>query len=573
MFDYLQQFNKLPKELREKVSSPAVMDVLLSLEKKYNLNLAMLVMQIMIKQLLFKDLPAYLVANMGLSPNQAEFLSKELKEKIFFSVATYLGLKEETKNNPQELELAQIIKDSGIILPSQDLLARCRYILLTYRKGIRTKIDAKAALEKTVSQGGLGLDPAAADRLLKAVDRPQVNLNIKETEAPSKPLTQDVPAKAVAPAIDNLIKQQEAATAYDLKKNLAQGLKVPPVLADKFKSSQPVLDPSHELEAPEEELALSAPPQHLALEEGSSQKTDLTKKIEKFYQTTPPQDSQHDSRPVVKPVGKIEQTKNQDSSLSEDLKTSKHEPTQVIGRTETKIESKELPQVVPTIKPQDVIKAADLNEKVTTEKGELQADTNSPVVSKVTNVQSANLHFKKDEAPKNVFSRFFANKLKKDEKDEEGHAKIGFDTNHLEEMVKAASLQSGPKLRQASASNNRLKMDDVKLKPKVMGPLEELRYLDLANFRRLGDSPSEITKKIISKIKLLERDGYDRMVQGVQAWRQSPVNKTYVRLMQEAINKGLTLSALLEARQTEKKEALTKEEIEAIVDMNSKLMF
>ena len=568
MFDYLQQFNKLPKELREKVSSPAVMDVLLSLEKKYNLNLAMLVMQIMIKQLLFKDLPAYLVANMGLSPNQAEFLSKELKEKIFFSVATYLGLKEETKNNPQELELAQIIKDSGIILPSQDLLARCRYILLTYRKGIRTKIDAKAALEKTVSQGGLGLDPAAADRLLKAVDRPQVDLKVKETEAPSKPLTQDVPAKAVVPAIDNLIKQQEAATAYDLKKNLAQGLKVPPVLADKFKSSQPVLDPSHELEAPEEELALSAPPQRLALEEGSSQKTDLTKKIEKFYPATTPQEKSN-----VQAIEKIEQTQKTDKPLLEEIKTSKHEPTQVIDRTETKIESKELPQVVPTIKPQEAIRTASFDEKIATEKRELQADTNSPVVSKVTNVPSANLHFKKDEAPKNVFSRFFANKLKKDEKDQDQHVKIGFDTNHLEEMVKAASLRSGPKLRQASASNNRPKMDDVKLKPKVMGPLEELRYLDLANFRRLGDSPSEITKKIISKIKLLERDGYDRMVQGVQAWRQSPVNKTYVRLMQEAINKGLTLSALLEVRQTEKKEALTKEEIEAIVDMNSKLMF
>jgi hypothetical protein len=106
-----------------------------------------------------------------------------------------------------------------------------------------------------------------------------------------------------------------------------------------------------------------------------------------------------------------------------------------------------------------------------------------------------------------------------------------------------------------------------------MGPLEELQFLDLINFRRLGKTPGEITAKIFSKIKFLEREGYEKMVAGVKAWRQSPVNRLYLRLGQEAITKGITLKEALAARQKAGQECLSLEEIEAIVAMNGKLVF
>ena len=91
--------------------------------------------------------------------------------------------------------------------------------------------------------------------------------------------------------------------------------------------------------------------------------------------------------------------------------------------------------------------------------------------------------------------------------------------------------------------------------------------------RRLGKTPAEITAKIFSKIKLLEADGYDKMVSGVHAWRQSPVNRLYIKMVQEAIGKGLTLKEYALARQKENKDYLNLEEIEAILTMNSKLVF
>jgi len=78
--------------------------------------------------------------------------------------------------------------------------------------------------------------------------------------------------------------------------------------------------------------------------------------------------------------------------------------------------------------------------------------------------------------------------------------------------VRAAAQAAPASVRPAASIETKTKMEDVRARPKVMGPLEELRYLDLVNFRRLGDSPQAITDKIVMKIKLLEKDGYDRMV-------------------------------------------------------------
>jgi len=124
-----------------------------------------------------------------------------------------------------------------------------------------------------------------------------------------------------------------------------------------------------------------------------------------------------------------------------------------------------------------------------------------------------------------------------------------------------------------SPSISKQAMHDIRPIPKVMGPLEELQFLDLVNFRRLGKTPAEITAKIFSKIKLLEADGYDKMVSGVRAWRQSPVNRLYIKMVQEAIGKGLTIKEYALVTQKENKDYLSWEEIEGILTMNSKLVF
>jgi len=530
MFDYLQQFNKLPKELRERVSSPAAMEILSSLESKYGLSLAMLVMQVMIKQILIKDLTAYLISEMSLAPDKAQSLSKELQERLFFSVASYLGLKAAVPLNPEEIELQALMKENGIVLPSQDLMNRCRQILFTYRKGVRTKIDTRSALERPVMQGGLGLDSVVADRLLRALDNPV------------KKIADSLPS--VPSALAELVNKNEAA-AYDLKSAIASGsIKAPASLAAKFKSVTPKLDLQHELEAPEAELVLEAPDKVEALSAPKNSAVPITA-------TPSPKIIQKD---VTDKNVLISGNLSEGALITEKIininpdKTEIGRPTAIASSPDKKGQPVSVPLPVSSKNKADVQGRAAITPLVNT-------DSNKFAPAKKAN----------------IWSKLF--KGGETNKTDIGLGKINSASNHLAEAVKVAAQAAAVSARPAASTETKTRMEDVKARPKVMGPLEELKYLDLINFRRLGNNPKEITDKLIMKIKLLEKDGYDRMVGGVKAWRQSPVNRIYVRLAQEAVSQGITLRDAVAARQADKKETLSMEEIEAIVAMNSRLMF
>jgi hypothetical protein len=133
---------------------------------------------------------------------------------------------------------------------------------------------------------------------------------------------------------------------------------------------------------------------------------------------------------------------------------------------------------------------------------------------------------------------------------------------------RAAAAQGAP------ISHSRPIITGVKNAPLVMGPVEELRYLDLVNFRRFGSSPAEAAAKVEAKIKLLEKDGYDKMVQGVTAWRECPVDILYLKMAGEALTKEITLKQCADNyRAKNDNNFLIWEELEAIIALNSRLMF
>jgi len=426
MFDYLQQFNSLPKDLRDQVSSPSAMAILGELESKYRVDLAMVVMKIMIKSLTVKNLPAYFVSELGLNGDQAELLGKELKERIFVSVADYLGILTEMRALDLEKDIAILIKETGLILPSENLISRFKNILATYLKGVRNKIDTRSTLAKDIKIGGLSLSSAEIDRVFKVCETQkfkslEINLTSSSAASPAPQSRLDkIIAETTKPAVKPAVLGAPSGE-YNLKK----------AIEDKqIKKPEPKLDTQHELPIPEKQLNLPQP-----VEE----------------------------KPVIKPV----------------VPTPPPPPTPPTPTPPTHPTPPTPPSPRPTI-------------------------INRPIVS---------------------------------------------------------------------PSTNKPKMQDIKPIPKVMGPIEELQFLDLVNFRRLAKVPAEITAKIFAKIKLLEKDGYDKMVAGVKAWRQSPINRLYLRLGQEAVSKGVTLKEAIALRQKANQEYLSLEEIEAIMMMNSKLVF
>ncbi len=513
MFDYLQQFNSLPKDLRDKVSSPVAMAALAELEKKYQLDLAMAVMKVMIKSLAIKNLPAYFISDFNLSQVNAENLSKELVAKIFLSAASYLGLEKEARILDLDTDINLIISEAGLVIPSSDLVNRFKSILSTYLKGVRSKLAARDALTKAVNMGGLNLTPAEVDRVFKICEQKtfkSLEVNLATVSKITPPVSR----------LDKIIASADGASSeYNLKQALASGQtkKIEPQVSKPEVTSRPEvkrevnkLDTTHELPIPEKELALP-----------------LVDKNEIINKTTRVEAAKIEPAKAVVAQTTVRSFRPQSSSTP----AAKVMPVPVVAPVVTPVKT---PIISPAVA---AVANSTVEPKATSEQKKISPEMKPAI--KVTPPE-----FKTVLPP----------------------TPIVIPEPVVPKPVAAARPIFAPSiLKQA--------MHDIRPVPKVMGPIEELQFLDLINFRRLGKTPAEITAKIFSKIKLLEADGYDKMVAGVRAWRQSPVNRLYLKMVQEAIGKGVTIKDYAVAIQKEKKDYLTLEEIEGILAMNSKLVF
>jgi hypothetical protein len=140
--------------------------------------------------------------------------------------------------------------------------------------------------------------------------------------------------------------------------------------------------------------------------------------------------------------------------------------------------------------------------------------------------------------------------------------------------IKKAKIKSSERIfRQRINEGGKTRMDDVKYVPKVMSPIDELKYMDLVSFRRLDSDPEKAISKILNRFSLLEEDSYAKRLEGIRAWRISPVNKLYLIIGNESINTGKMVDEIIENRKKEKKDYLTKEEFKAVLNLNKKIRF
>jgi len=130
-----------------------------------------------------------------------------------------------------------------------------------------------------------------------------------------------------------------------------------------------------------------------------------------------------------------------------------------------------------------------------------------------------------------------------------------------------------PSLKRSDVKSGKVKMDDVKHAPKLLGPIDELKEMDLLNFRRLSDDSSARIKKISEKIEFLEEENYAQRLSGIKAWRQSKLNKMYLDIGKESIGANLGIDVIINNRQEKGEDCLNKEEFLVIMELNKKLRY
>lgn len=108
------------------------------------------------------------------------------------------------------------------------------------------------------------------------------------------------------------------------------------------------------------------------------------------------------------------------------------------------------------------------------------------------------------------------------------------------------------------------RMADIAPPLRLVSPVDELRRLDLEAFRKLGDA-NRATSRILEMLSLLSRESFGRRLEGIRAWRASPIYQTYLGLGQEALRRGGGLTA------SSSPGTLTEVEFHAISDLNAHL--
>jgi hypothetical protein len=500
MFDYLQKYNSLPKELRDKVSTLSVLASIDSLEKKYGVYLASVVMKVMVKEIGINDLAGYFTLEFKLDENKSRALAQELKKEVFAGLGDYLVLTEAVKSqeikraertvkpeppsrgsnfilapedekeikdlaqkvdgyfnksdsdNNIEAKLDNVIKEIKINFGSELLAGRFRYILKTYLRGIRDKIDTREALIKPIDLGGLGFDLESTSNILAIVEKNGQKLGgevaIKPPIKINLPRTHD--ALTVRSPDERKLREAKMLNAPSAG-SWVRGLPEDKISGDKATPRPPKSAGVHDV-----------PYDFMSLKKNGVKTTEL--------------DLTHELPPPA---------------------------PQAVSR-----KAEELVKTPPKIK--------------------------EPIFSSKPKISQA-AH------PKEADKALFPPKV-------------------------------APPPRLSAQSRGKIKMEDIKFEPKIMGPIDELKYMNLVNFRRLNKDPFLAANIVKEKIDLLDEE-YSKRIEGIKAWRVSPLNRLYLEMGSESISNKKAIDAIIEERKASGKEYLTAKEMEAIIELNRELRF
>ncbi len=110
------------------------------------------------------------------------------------------------------------------------------------------------------------------------------------------------------------------------------------------------------------------------------------------------------------------------------------------------------------------------------------------------------------------------------------------------------------------------------IKPmKVMNPIDEIRFLDVTNFRRLGNTPLEMAAKIKARIDLLSKEDYQKGLAAMRSFRESPLGRLYLAILNYSFSQGIDLNQAVNLFKDEDPNSLTFGEVEAIMELNKSI--
>ncbi len=517
MFQYLEKFKKLPKELQEAMTSAAAVKVIDELEKKYGINLNVLVMKIMVKEIPWSGIAEYLVKEKNIEKDKAEKMKKEMEEKLFNEVSGYLGISQAMPKDGAEdskAKEANSVKVKKDVSEPEDVL-----------DGI-PDVEARMPEAEEKKQASSSIEGFHLRR------RPEAKISSAPPVIDADKTAEEILPKALgiigiqggdeilSSRLKNIIKIYLKGVRDGL--DTAETLKKPKdvgglgLSADKAEKIVKVLKENKNSGEFTENKFAPAPDKSAYGRLGDSS----------FAKTVT-------AKPQFKSVDQImdveyEFKTNKEEKKADDKKPAQNQPpAELPAEKEIKEDNKKLGGDRKIVQPG--------NKEAVKEGGGRELAPPPPTVINPKEIKKEALKSKK------------ASGAEQEEK-------------------KTVQVRRQPIL---SPLGDKKRMDDI-LKPpgRLQGPVEELGNMDLVNFKRLADEPKEAAKKIKEKIELLGEESYTKRHQGINAWRNSPLYKMYLAIGQQSIKEGKPVEEVIKEKNGQ---SLSAEQFNAVLDLNKEL--
>ena len=109
-------------------------------------------------------------------------------------------------------------------------------------------------------------------------------------------------------------------------------------------------------------------------------------------------------------------------------------------------------------------------------------------------------------------------------------------------------------------------MRDVIAKNTGVGPIDEIRLINLVDFRRLSVDPQEAAARFKQKLENLKAESYLLYMDALNAWRESPLYLEYLETVSNSLKLGKNLTVVISD-----KNKVQFSEIKALVEMEKSL--
>lgn len=559
MFDYIQKFKGLPKEVYEKLSDASATAIIDKLEKEFSVSLAKLVMLVAIREIPLPKLENYISGEFNLDAEKVKKLSLALDAELFSKIKNFLAGAESSPAALPEKKAGGFDNKKIVTNGSPQIKREERKALallpaakiMDYRAPLKVAVQMKDGPSRiqTPAQGASQINE---DRALKtqapaavATEPNRSKISSFFFSAEDEEEISALSSKATTLLKDNSI-QSNIQAKLDFVVRQYGSIFSSADAVDRLKKIlrtylQGIRDRL------ETKLTLMKDYRSGGMGIDDKQASDIISALEKDIEDTqkiaPPALNNEPGR-ISGPLSKkspIEITREKMAKMSAGRDVDYNLKAEIEKRKE---------EIGKIIAKNEVPKENVTKEKEARVKEEL----------KVALSRAAEQEEKKEIAvkPKPVDMGVNGEKLR---------VKTGIpsaDFPKIDGMISAVRVEG----------NGKRKMEDVKFTPKILTPIEELKYLDINNFRRIYKvKPEEATEKILEKISLLEEEEYAKRLAGIKALRESPLMRVYLEMGQESIALNKSMADIAEKRKAANNIFLTEAEIHAIMDLNRELRF